>query len=66
MNTTKTIISIPEKYPIEDNKKVATRLIWIPGKRPVIVPAATPINKAKRICINIKFKTYINTKKYMF
>lgn len=34
-------------------RKVATRLMWMPGVRPVKVPAVHPSNNARIISINI-------------
>lgn len=32
---------------IEERRIAATRLMWIPGVRPVMVPARTPIKRAR-------------------
>ena len=36
-----------------ETMKIPTRLIWIPGIRPVIVPARTPIKRERISGINI-------------
>lgn len=42
---------------ITDRMNVATRLIWIPGARPVNVPARQPMRSAK---INSKIKVFLD------
>ena len=38
---------------IDARRRAAMRLIWIPGKRPVKVPARIPMIRARTISINI-------------
>ena len=52
MKTTNIIGEIVEEAK-EKRRREATRFIWIPGARPVKVPADTPSNKAIKISIII-------------
>ncbi len=47
MNITNTIGGNEEKRAKEDVKAEAMRFMWIPGKRPVIVPTRIPIRRAR-------------------
>ena len=52
INITKTIGGIGERNPIEETRIEATRFMWMPGERPVNVPAIRPTARA-RIYSNI-------------
>src|SRR3989338_3261984 len=49
MKTTRVIIGIPENKEREETRIAETRLIWIPGERPVIVPAVMLMIRARKI-----------------
>ena len=63
MKTTRVIIGIPENKEREETRIAETRLIWIPGERPVIVPAVMPMIRARKIStiilINVAVIIYI-------
>ena len=55
MKTTKIIGGVSRKYSDKDNKKTAMRFMWMPGVRPVRVPARSPIRVASISCNNMEF-----------
>ena len=48
------------KEAAKEIKKTPTRLIWIPGIKPVIVPADTPMRMASISCNNMEFDGFGN------
>lgn len=53
MKTANAINGIPAKKPIEVVRRAATRFMWIPGDKPVIVPIIKPARRARMISISI-------------
>jgi len=53
MKMTKIIGEIEANVPRDATRIAATRLMWIPGERPVSIPKNVPVKKARKISRNI-------------
>jgi len=54
INAIRVVVDVLGKKGIRERSVTATRLVWIPGMTPVIVPAATPRRMASAISMIIK------------